>query len=284
MSTIEEPLNAWIGSTEVREDTIHLSQALGVEAMLDRNGPLPGNGDPLPPLWHWFYFLPQVAASRISTDGHPQRGGFMPPVDLPRRMFAGARTKFLQPLIIGEAASRAGEVISVVEKSGKSGRLVFVTVRYRIQQHETLCIEEEQDIVYKEPGGAVPAPVALENMPELPEDCWRKTVHPNEILLFRFSALTFNAHRIHYDRAYAMNQEGYPGLVVHGPLTALLLAEWTAERSGKALQSFAFQGRAPLFDFHPFRLVATSNENSVDLQAQSVSGKTTMSASARLAD
>jgi len=283
MSEDQNAFSAWVGSTEVRQDIISLSPTLGVSAMLDREGPPLDIGDPLPCLWHWFYFLPQVAASQISSDGHPERGGFLPPVDLPRRMFAGARLTFHAPLIIGQPAVREGEVLSVTEKSGNSGRLVFVTVRYLIKQLDgTVCIEEEQDIVYREPGAAVPRPEPVDVMPDLAPGVWSKTIEPDPVLLFRFSALTFNAHRIHYDRPYAMNEEGYPGLVVHGPLTALFLAELTGHHAGKPMGSFTFRGRAPLFDLDAFRVVGTPGEKSVELEAHGPDGKTAMTARAEL--
>lgn len=283
MSTQVKPLTDWIGSQEVREETISGAVAESVAAVLDMDGERFGEGDPLPPLWHWFHFLPKAPMSRIDIDGHPKRGGFFPPVKQPRRMFAGARMKFLQPLIIGKQAVREGEILSVTEKSGKSGNLVFVTARYRIRQNNELCVEEEQDIVYKDDGPPVPAPVPLAALPDPGANVWVKDVTPSTVLLFRFSAITFNAHRIHYDRPYAMKEEGYPGLVVHGPLTALLLLEMTRARSGKRIAGFTFQGRAPLFDLHPFRLVGRPDGNKVELEAIGPNGKTAMSAAAELA-
>lgn len=274
----------WIGSREDREDVISLSPALGVEATLDNADSPLANGKPLPPLWQWFYFLPQVPSSRIGQDGHPERGGFLPPVDLPRRMFAGARMRFLSPLIIGKPATRRGEVIKIGEKSGSTGRLVFVTVSYRISQDDEVRIEEEQDIVYREPGAPVPAAAVLPNLPELPEGTWSRTVVPDPVLLFRFSALTFNAHRIHYDRPYAMNEEGYPGLVVHGPLTAVMLMELVRKNCNRRTTGFSFRGKAPLFDLAPFRLAATPQGDKVDLVAMGPDGSITMQATAELGD
>ncbi len=282
MTTEKKPLSDWIGSKEEREDTIGLSQALSANAAFDQEFESLNEGDALPALWHWFYFLPQVPGSKISQDGHPERGGFLPPVELPRRMFAGGRLKFHAPLIIGQPARREGEVLKVTEKSGSSGQLVFVTVQYRVHQAGTLCIEEEQDIVYKEAGGTVPAPVPVDQMPELAPDAWSQIVVPNQVLLFRFSALTFNAHRIHYDRPYAMSEEGYPGLVVHGPLTAVMLAQLAHRNSKQALRGFSFRGRAPLFDMHPFRLTGTLEEGKVVLESQGPDGKTSMTATAEL--
>ncbi|MBF0289223.1 MAG: acyl-CoA dehydrogenase [SAR324 cluster bacterium] len=282
MTTEKKPLTDWIGSKETREDIIGLSHALSADATFNQTIESLHEGDVLPPLWHWFYFLPQVPSSKISQDGHPERGGFLPPVELPRRMFAGGRLKFHSPLIIGKPARREGEVLKVTEKSGSSGQLVFVTVQYQVYQAGELCIEEEQDIVYKEAGGKVPAPIPVDQMPELPSGSWSQTIVPNQVLLFRFSALTFNAHRIHYDRPYAMNEEGYPGLVVHGPLTAVMLAEFAQRNSKKTLSGFSFRGRAPLFDMHPFRLIGTLEEGKVNLQTQGPDGKTSMTATAEL--
>lgn len=282
MSDGSKPLADWIGSKEVREEIISEFPALAAAAMLDLDGAQMTRGNPLPPLWHWFYFLPMAARSQIDIDGHPKRGGFFPPVELPRRMFAGARTKFHQPITIGEPAVREGEILNVAEKSGKAGRLVFVTVRYRIKQGGEVRIEEEQDIVYKEPGPSIPAPVPLESLPDVPAGTWVKDVRPDTVLLFRFSALTFNAHRIHYDRPYALQEEGYPGLVVHGPLTAVMLAGLTLENSGKRIARFTFQGRAPLFDLHPFRLIGLPEGDTVTLEARGPDGKIAMQATAEL--
>lgn len=283
MSEAKQPFAEWIGKRETQAEIVSLAPALGVNAMLDiEDRPLTG-GDPLPPLWHWFYFLPRVAQSRIGHDGHPQRGGFLPPVDLPRRMFAGARLRFEAPLIIGNPATREGEILDITEKSGRSGRLAFVTVRYRVLQEGRVCIEEKQDIVYREPGAPAMVPTPVEVLPAVPEASWTRTLTPDPVLLFRFSALTFNAHRIHYDRPYALNEEGYPGLVVHGPLVAVMLLDLVRRHSERRVTKFSFRGRAPLFDLHPFRLVGTPDEDGVDLQAQGPDGATTMTARAEFA-
>jgi 3-methylfumaryl-CoA hydratase len=282
MSVTNRPLTDWIGAQEEREEMISEFPAQAAAAMLDLDGEPMAPGNPLPALWHWFYFLPKVARSQLDHDGHPKRGGFLPPVDLPRRMFAGARIQFFEPITIGETAIRQGEILKVTEKSGKSGRLVFVTVRYRIHQGGMLRIEEEQDIVYKEPGPPIPAPRPLPALPEAPAGSWVKDVAPDTVLLFRFSALTFNAHRIHFDRPYAHDEEGYPGLVVHGPLTAILLAGMTHEHSAKRILKFRFQGRSPLFDLHPFRLVGQAVGDTVNLDAYGPDGELAMHASADL--
>jgi 3-methylfumaryl-CoA hydratase len=276
------PLAEWVGAREVREEVIAEFPAQAAAAMLDRAATGLAAGGALPALWHWFYFLPRASRSELDQDGHPKRGGFLPPVPLPRRMFAGARTQVLAPITIGAPAVREGEILAVRETTGKSGRLVFVTVRYRISQEGMLRVEEEQDIVYREPGPPMAAPEPLSSPPEAPPGAWVSDISPDPVLLFRFSALTFNAHRIHYDLPYAREVEGYPGLVVHGPLTAILLAAMAEARSARRVSRFAFQGRAPLFALHPFRLVGQAEGTSVTLDALGPDGGVALHATAEL--
>ena len=271
----------WIGNTEETEDAITLAPVLAAAAMLDDATTKFAVGSYLPPLWHWFYFLPKVAQSRLGSDGHPERGGFMPPIDLPRRMFAGARMRFPRPLAIGKTAIRYSVIRDVSTKEGRTGRLAFVTVSHTIRQDGAVCIEEEQDIVYREQGAPVAA-VPVVALPPVPSGAWTRTVNPDPILLFRFSALTFNAHRIHYDRPYAMTIEGYPGLVVHGPLTAVMLLELVRWGTNRTVTAFTFRGQAPLFDLAPFRLVGARIGGRAELEAQGPDGKTTMTAGAEL--
>ena len=274
------PLSDWIGRREQAEERITLAPALAAAAMLnDTTTPL-AEGAPLPPLWHWFSFLPKAPASRIGPDGHPQRGDFLPPIALPRRMFAGARLRFLSPLVIGETAVRAATILSVATKEGRSGSLAFVTVGYRFLQGERLCVEEEQDIVYRQAAvDPVPAPVATELAPP-PAGSWVQTIVPDPVLLFRFSALTFNAHRIHYDRDYATGVERYPGVVVHGPLTALLLIELARRHAPQPVTRYSFRAEAPLFDLAPFRLIGLPGEAEVTLRAEGPDGRVAMMATA----
>jgi 3-methylfumaryl-CoA hydratase len=273
---------AWIGRQEITDDDMSTAPALAAAATLDDTRTRFENGSALPPLWHWFYFLPRAPQALLGDDGHPQRGGFMPPIPYPRRMFAGARMRFHAPLLIGEAARREAVIRDVRLKSGRSGALAFVSVLCRFHQHGRLCIEEEQDIVYREPGPAVPCPRVLD-WPQVPAGASTRIVTPDARLLFRFSALTFNAHRIHYDRPYAINEEGYPGLVVHGPLTAVLLMELVRQQMARPVRSFSFRGLAPLFDVAPFRLVCAANADELSLAAQGPDGATAMSATAELA-
>ncbi|MEM6734394.1 MAG: MaoC family dehydratase N-terminal domain-containing protein [Myxococcota bacterium] len=279
MTTVN--LKDWIGRTQRVEDELSPWTSAAVAAMLDRKELDTQGGASLRPLWQWFYFLGTVSQEELGSDGHPKRGGFMPPVPLPRRMFAGARMEFHAPLVLGQPASRIATIKDVKEKSGRSGKLAFVTVNYELRQKETLCITEEQDIVYKEPGAPVSAPKPIP-LPEVPAGSWSRDVRVDSRMLFRFSALTFNAHRIHYDRPYAQTEEGYPGLVVHGPLTAVLLADLVHTHTTRPIRSFSFRGKAPLFDLSPFRLQGHLNGDSVTLEAFGPDGNVTLSAVAGL--
>lgn len=278
---MDQDFQAWIGRTETTTDALSCTPAQLAQAMLDDPGPVLADGDALPPLWHWFHFLPRVPQAALDADGHPQRGGFLPPIPYPRRMFAGARVQWHRPLVIGTPAQREARIADVVLKSGKSGRLAFVTVTCRVLQQGQLCIEEAQDIVYREAGARVAAPVANE-WPPVAEGSWTRVLQPDSRLLFRFSALTFNAHRIHYDRAYASEVEGYPGLVVHGPLTAVLLSELVRHSTARPMRAFSFRGVAPLFDLGPVRLVGTLTGADVALQAQGPDGAAALVATATL--
>ena len=278
---MDTDFRAWIGRSEQTHDPISAAQAQAAQATFDETGALLGEGDALPLPWHWFFFLPRAAQAALGEDGHPQRGGFLPPFPHPRRMFAGARTRLHRALRVGVAAERNATIRDVTIKSGKSGSLAFVTVAYRYTQAGALCLEEEQDIVYREPGSAVPAPQSAA-LPALPALAWSRTVQPDTRLLFRFSALTFNAHRIHYDRAYATTVEGYPGLVVHGPLTAVLLAQLLRQSTTRPIVAFDFRGQAPLFDGAPVRLSALPDGERVALAAHGPDGALALSASATL--
>jgi 3-methylfumaryl-CoA hydratase len=196
-------------------------------------------------------------------------------------MFAGARLTVHRPLVLGVPAVRHGVIRDVQLKSGKSGNLAFVTVGYTISQGNHPCLEEEQDIVYREPGGPVPAPAATP-WPEPPSGAWTRVVTPDARLLFRFSALTFNAHRIHYDRPYAQQVEGYPGLVVHGPLTAALLAQVVRQQQPRPIRAFSFRGVAPLFDLAPYRLQGVLDGDTVSLDATGPDARVALTAVATL--
>lgn len=244
-------LRSWIGRTDARADQVTPAPIAALAATLDRDEPFPEAGDPLPPLWHWLYFLPIHRASDIGSDGHAKRGGFLPPVQLPRRMFAGARFWFDRPIRVGETITRRSRIADVSCKDGRSGPLVFVVARHEISGPGGVAVVEEQDIVYRSgpvPGASPPPPEAAPN-----DAVWRREVRPDEVLLFRYSALTFNGHRIHYDRRYATEVEGYPGLVVHGPLIATMLLELLRQNlPGAVVTEFSFRAVRPIFDVGPF--------------------------------
>jgi 3-methylfumaryl-CoA hydratase len=249
-------------------------------ATLDRDDPKPQPGEELPPLWHWLYFLPVARQSELAPDGHPKRGSFLPPVPLPRRMWAGARFEFHRPLRIGESIIRKSTIADVSMKEGRSGPLIFVLVRHDIAGPAGLALVEEHDIVYRpEPGpddkGQSPRAAAPTGA------VWRRDINANGVMLFRYSALIFVAHRIHYDRRYATEVEGYPGLVVHGPLIATLLADLLRRNSNAALKSFRFRAVSPLFDTAPFSVCGTPEPSGrASLWAQSVEGHLAMKADA----
>ena len=244
-------LREWRGRTESRSDKVTCAPIAALSATLDRDDPFPRAGDPLPPLWHWLFFLPLPRQSELSADGHAQRGGFLPPVPLPRRMFAGDRVQFRRPLRVGENISRLSRIVDVSHKQGRSGPLVFVVVRHEISDGKGVALVEEHDVVYREsPKPNDPAP---QPQPAPSGEAWTREIRPEETLLFRYSALTFNGHRIHYDRRYATEVEGYPGLVVHGPLIATLLLDLLRRNLADAnVASFSFRAVRPLFDTAPF--------------------------------
>jgi 3-methylfumaryl-CoA hydratase len=275
-------LREWVGRSESRQDQITLTPIAALSATLDRDDPYPRAGDPLPPLWHWLYFLPIHRQSEIGSDGHPKRGGFLPPVPLPRRMWAGSRLEFHHPLRVGETISRTSRIADVSLKEGRAGPLVFVLVRHEISNPQGLAWTEEHDIVYREnpkPGDPAPTPQAAPG-----DDTWERTLHPDDVLLFRYSALTFNGHRIHYDRRYVTEVEGYPGLVVHGPLIATLLLDLLRRSLPDAtVARFAFRAMSPLFDIAPFSVCGQPDGKTVQLWAKDTEGALAMDATATLA-
>jgi 3-methylfumaryl-CoA hydratase len=272
-------LRSWIGRQETLTDTVTRIPVAALSATLDRDDPPPVAGDPLPPLWHWLYFLPLARQSDIGPDGHPKRGGFLPPVPLPRRMWAGGRFTFHQPLRVGEDITRTSTVADVTVKSGRSGTLCFVLVRHEIAGASGVALTEEHDIVYRDlapPGEAPPAPKAAPTAA-----AWHRDIMPDDVMLFRYSALTFNGHRIHYDRRYVTEVEGYPGLIVHGPLIATLLVDLLRRNTDAPLRSFRFRAVGPLFDIAPFAVRGQPGAGGhVSLWAQNAQGNLAMEAEA----
>jgi 3-methylfumaryl-CoA hydratase len=279
-------LQDWVGRTETVDDVVTATPCAGLAATLDHEPMRPASGTALPPLWHWLYFLPLHRQSEIGADGHARRGGFLPPVPLPRRMWAGSQLSFRTPIRVGDAVRRVSSIESVREKSGRTGPLVFVKVK-----HEVFCnsaavaaLTEFHDIVYREsaqPGEAAPQPQAAPA-----SSAWQRTITPDDVFLFRYSALTFNGHRIHYDRRYVTEVEGYPGLIVHGPLIATLLMDLLRRQMPQAqVEHFEFRAVRPTFDLHPFGVCGepAADGKSVRLWGRDHEGWLTMDATAALA-
>lgn len=273
--------SAWVGRSETREDVATAAPLAGLAALLDHEVS-PWTPGTVPPLGHWLYFLPTARQSTIGDDGHPRRDGhgLLPPVPLPRRMWAGSRIEFRAPIAVGAALTRVTTIDAVRPKRGASGDLLFVTLRHDVAADGVASIREEQDIVFREPAPASPAPAPPPAAPgeSEPADAIR-TVQPDPVLLFRYSALTFNAHRIHYDRDYAQGAEGYSGLVVHGPLIATLLMDHALRAvPGIAPRHFAFRAEAPLIDGAPFDLCLARDADGARLWARDAAGHATMRA------
>ncbi len=305
-------LQSWQGRTETLTDDITAAPVRALSATLDRDDPAPAPGTALPPLWHWLYFLPHQRQSEIGPDGHAKRGGFLPPVPLPRRMWAGGRLQWERgnPLVVGDAVQRTSRIESVTHKTGRTGDLLFVRVKHEVHNAQGLALTEEHDIVYraavKAPtlgadasslppegalaarGGPSPLAAAEPSPPPTPAEkgaAWQREITPDEVLLFRYSALTFNGHRIHYDRRYVTTVEGYPGLIVHGPLIATLLVDLVRRQApGAFIERFNFKAVRPTFDLHPFRLNGrpSADGRSVQLWAEDHEGWLTMQATATL--
>ena len=246
-------LSEWIGKSEEAADTVNPTPYAALAAVLDLPSERPPAGTPLPPLWHWLYFLPLHRQSEIGPDGHARRGGFLPPVPLPRRMWAGSQFEFHAPLFVGDEIARISTIEGVTEKSGRTGRLVFVRIRHEVLRRDEreIALTEFHDIVYRDapkPDDVAPPPKAAPA-----SSTWERRWLPDDVLLFRYSALTFNGHRIHYDRRYATQIERYPGLVVHGPLIATLLLDLLRHQWPDAdVAHYEFRAIRPLFDTHQF--------------------------------
>lgn len=278
----------WLNREQFLREHIGARTVAALAATLDWEQ-APAEGAPLPPGWQWLFFNPVVRRSVLGEDGHPHRTpeSFLPPIDLSRRMWAGSRIRYLSPLWVGAEAERSSRILRITPKEGKSGRMCFVTVAHSTTSEGRVCIIEEQDIVYREaiPPVAVRAvaaePVLAAPMPV--RAAWQCPVNPDPVLLFRYSALTFNGHRIHYDLPYAQDVEGYQGLVVHGPLVATLLQGFAASlRPGQRLAAFDFRGLQPLFAGRTFTLCADeTEEGGLALRAIAPAGRTAVEAAAR---
>jgi len=271
-------LKTWEGRREQHVDTITSQLLRGFRALLDEEPGEAATGEIVPQGLHWCLSPPTVAMRDIGPDGHPARGGFLPPVPLPRRMWAGGRLTFHDALRVGDAVTRRSIVRSVALKQGRTGPLCFVTVAHEVSSERGRAIEEEHDIVYRSltQEGAVAPPMASgKGDAQLSE-----TIVPDPVLLFRYSALTFNGHRIHYDRTYVTEVEGYPGLIVHGPLQATLLLRLAGKLGGSPPRRFAFRGVSPLFDLAPFTVRAKPEATGAALWVAGEDGRLHMEATA----
>ena len=278
-------LQGWIGRSETVRDQIGATPVRALNATLDHPSMPVKTGSALPPLWHWLYFLPLHRQSEIGADGHAKRGGFLPPVPLPRRMWAGSQFEFRFPVRVGDAAERTSTIADVTVKEGRTGKLVFVKVRHELRCNGSAepAIVEFHDIVYREarrPDDVEPPPQAA-----AAGAAWQRVIVPDDVLLFRYSALTFNGHRIHYDRKYVTEVEGYPGLIVHGPLIATLLMDLVRRNAPDAdVAAFRFKAVRPTFDLNPFRVSGEpqADGKTIKLWAQDHEGWLTMDAIATL--
>ena len=265
----------WIGRTDIRQDVVTAAPLVALAALLDRDDSPPVAGDAAPPLAHWLYFLPNYRQSEAGPDGHALRGSFLPPVPLARRMWAGSRLEFLRPLRVGARIARLSRIQDVTAKEGRSGPLVFVTVRHEVSDEEGPVLTDEHDIVFR-------GETALGNkpVPAATDETWRREIRPDPVLLFRYSAVTFNSHRIHYDHPYVTKVEGYPGLVVHGPLIATLLVDLFRRHSNATLRTYSFRALRPLYDTASFWTCGLPNdaERSAKLWTRDAQGAVTMDA------
>lgn len=262
-------LTDWIGRTTELRCWLDPWRAQALHATLDSTDPIPDHGAALLPGWHWTYFLETAPSSELGPDGHPRRGGFLPPVPLPRRMWGGSRLEFFASIELGESARRVSRVLGVEEKSGRSGRLCFVTVEHEYHGTQGLAIREQQDIVYREVAtqGAALTP---QNAPV--DSPWQRAWRFDSPRLFRYSAITFNSHKIHYDREYATKEEGYPGIVVHGPLLATLMLELVRANTERPLRRFEFRAMAPVFDGQSIRACGKPDGDHVEVWISGASG------------
>lgn len=282
-----DQLKDWIGRTTDVSDFISPTTIDGMAATLDRQDPGTRIGDPIPASWHWLFFNKAARQSELGDDGHPARGDFLPPVPLPRRMWAANETQFLRPLKVGTEISRHSTINNVSIKEGKSGTLVFVEVGHEISDPDGVAISEIQTLVYRGEPDPKAAPIAK---PSPTDALWSRTITPDPVLLFRYSALTFIGHRIHYDRDYATQVEGYPALLVHGPLTATLLLDLCRREMPEAeVKKIQVRASGPLFDNAPFTLNGRPRKDGpgdgmvIDLWAADATGNLAMSITADIA-
>jgi len=281
-------LDGWIGRTRTTRDTVGPVQVRQLAATLNEDAHVdnPGSGD-LPPGWHWLFFNPLAAQSLLSPDGHPPRGDFLPPVDLPRRMWAGTRLHWRRAFAIGSTVAKTSTILDVKHKSGRSGELVFVTVGHRYADDRGTLLDEEHDIVYRGAATEQDKAALSDSAAQVRDGAHAferegehvRRVDADATLLFRYSAVTFNGHRIHYDADYARDVESYPGLVVHGPLIATMLLDLVRHdvAAGRFIDRFDFRMLRPTFDISPFHLHATLSETGAEVWSTDNLGRVALS-------
>ena len=272
-------LRQWIGRSEEASDIVTAQLVKGLRATLFQDVGEPMTGEVSPFTVHWCLAQPVFPMSQLGPDGHPTRGGFLPPVPLPRRMWAGGELEFVDPLRVGDEARRTSRISDISVKTGSTGTLCFVSVEHLITSSRGTAIRERQDIVYRELTGGASAPPKA---PPPPPVAKHKETHISDpVLLFRYSALTFNGHRIHYDRDYVTKVEGYRGLIFHGPLQAALIVELAAKlHGGKPPKKFAYRGLQPLFEGSAFSVNANDNAEGMELWTANAEGQPTMKGTA----
>ena len=269
-------LRSWIGREDTATDVIGEDLARKYHAMFDMPDAPPALGAAVPRLLHFCLGQPAVPTAGLGPDGHPARGGFLPPVPLPRRMWAGGALTFHGDLKVGDAVKRISRIADVSLKEGRTGQLCFVTVAHQVEANGVLLVDERQDIVYR----AADSGAAGKALPPAERGGFVKPMAAGTPLLFRYSALTFNAHRIHYDRPYATEVEGYPALVVQGPMQAALLCNYATELRGAPPVRFSFRGLSPLFDTDVFALHAKADGDGLALWTARDGGPVAMAAEA----
>jgi 3-methylfumaryl-CoA hydratase len=269
---------AWVGREQVQRDVLTPALLARFRATFDSGD----TGDIAPQGIHWCLCTPDTATAELDTDGHPKRGGFLPPIPLPRRMWASSKVSFHAPVRVGAAIERRSIIAGIEEKTGGSGALVFVQIDHDTTSDGVVAVGERQTIVYREASTAAPAPLGS-GTPMLSGYAWHRALTPSAPLLFRYSALTFNSHRIHYDLPYATGEEGYRGLVVHGPLTASLLLDLAARELGtNRLANFSFRGVSPAIANEPLHLVGNIEGLALRLAALGSDGREVMTATAEI--
>jgi 3-methylfumaryl-CoA hydratase len=273
---MSDDFSAWVGRSEQMSDTLGAERSNALSAALGEPA-VRTAGDALPLLHHWLYFWNVQPPQGLGSDGHPAKGGFLPPVPLPRRMWAGGRVKFLRPLLLGEAVIKTSTILKVDAKSGRSGDLVFVTVQHELAGAQGVAVIEQQDLVYREPAAASGRTAPTGDAAPCAAASWHRAVSPDSVLLFRYSALTMNGHRIHYDRPYAMDVEAYPALVIHGPLQATLLIDLAARNCAAPVIGFDFRAMSPGFDGAPLHVCGEASEGGATVWTEQ-GGTTSMTA------